>query len=125
MNIRKKMRGLYTHNIRVSVLLIFTLFTYSLSANSQDVKVSLTINNKPVIDVLTEIEKQTDYLFVYSSDEISTNRKVSVRANNESIDKVLEDIFFNTDIESKIEGKNILLVKKQENIAAIRQSVWS
>ncbi len=121
-NILKNMRGLYTHNIRVSVLLIFTLFTYSLSANSQDVKVSLTINNKPVIDVLTEIEKQTDYLFVYSSDEISTNRKVSVRANNESIDKVLKDIFFNTDIESKIEGKNILLVKKQENIAAIRQS---
>ena len=118
----KKIRKLCTYNMRISALLVFTFFTYTLSANSQDVKVNLTVNNKSIIDVLTEIEKQTDYLFVYSSDEINTHRKVSVHANNESITKVLQDIFSNTDIESKIEGKNILLVKKQENITGVRQS---
>lgn len=118
----KKVENSCRHDIRLSMLLIFTLFTFSLSANSQDVKVNLAVDNKTVIDVLTEIEEQTDYLFVYSADEINGNRTVSIHVNNESIIKVLDDIFSNTDIESKIEGKNILLVKKQESVAAVRQS---
>ncbi len=45
----KKIRKLCTYNMRISALLVFTFFTYTLSANSQDVKVNLTVNNKSII----------------------------------------------------------------------------
>lgn len=115
------MGRLYGYGMRLMAFLLFIFCTYSLSANSQEMKVNLSVINKSVVDVLTEIEAQTDYLFVYSSDEIDAERKVSVKANNESINKVLSDIFSGTDIESKIEGKNIRLVKKK-NVADSRQS---
>lgn len=103
------------HQMRLSLFLLFFVFASSLSAKSQDTKVSLTVNNRSLSEVLSEIEKQTDYLFVYSANDINVNRKISLRVSNESILKVLGELFNDAGIETKIEGNNILLVKKNEN----------
>lgn len=114
-------RKLYKRS-RLSILFSFLFISFSIIANPQNVKVSLTVNNRPITEVLEEIEKQTNFLFVYSSDEVNPGIRVSVDANNESITTVLSSLLSNTGIESKIAGNNILLAKKENNTTAINQS---
>lgn len=108
--------------MRLLTLLLFVFCSYPLSANSQSAKVKLSVANKSVVEVLSEIEEQTDFLFVYSPDEIDADRKVSVNANNESIEKVLDDIFSGTEVVATMEGKNIRLLRSEREVKGTRQS---
>lgn len=94
----------------ISLLFVFSFFTFASYANSQDAKVNLNINNKSVKDVLVEIEKQTDYLFVYSENEINSDRKVSYTSKDATLEEVLLQLFEETNIVPKVQGKNILLM---------------
>lgn len=120
---RHKVRTLCLKSRRISLLFIFTFFTYALFANSQDAKVNLKINNKPIKEVLLEIEKQTDYLFVYSENEINSNRKVTYTVENGTVEAVLSKLFSETNIVPKIEGNNILLMKEVKNNISQQQNV--
>jgi TonB-linked SusC/RagA family outer membrane protein len=101
--------------MRISILGVFTFFAFSLAANSQNAKVDIRINNQTIQQVLTEIEKQTGYLFVYDKNEVDLNKRVTLRAKNESVKEVLNDLFAQTDIVSAIEGRNIVLMKKDRS----------
>lgn len=42
--------------------------------------------------VISEIEKQTDYLFVYNVNEVNLKRNVKVNAQNKSVAEVLNKV---------------------------------
>ncbi|WP_418892616.1 TonB-dependent receptor [Limibacterium fermenti] len=115
MNILKRLITCYQVRMRISILGVFTFFAFSLAANSQNAKVDIRINNQTIQQVLTEIEKQTGYLFVYDKNEVDLNKRVTLRAKNESVKEVLNDLFAQTDIVSAIEGRNIVLMKKDRS----------
>ncbi|MCD7850625.1 MAG: TonB-dependent receptor plug domain-containing protein [Parabacteroides sp.] len=71
-------------------------------------------------DVLNEIESQTDYLFV-SNRNVDLSRQVSVRASNKPVREVLEEVLKNTGLTFTMEGVNIILSQKEENIVEIQQ----
>ena len=48
----------------VLFLFVFISGVFAGNANSQETKVSISKNNKPIREILGEIERQTDYLFV-------------------------------------------------------------
>ncbi len=108
----------------ISLLFIFSFFTFASYANSQVARVNLNVTNKSVKDVLMEIEKQTDYLFVYSESEINSKRKVSYTAVDATLDEVLAQLFEETNIVSKVQGNNILLMSgAKTNVSAQQQTV--
>lgn len=109
----------------ISLLFVFSFFTFASYANSQDARVNLNINNKSVKDVLMEIEKQTDYLFVYSESEINSTRKISYTTEDATLNEVLVQLFENTNIVPKVQGKNILLMKeaRQTTSTSMQQNV--
>jgi len=90
---------------------IYTLF--ATEANSQNAKVSIHAENFSLRKIINEIEKQTDYLFVYDRNEVNVNQQVSLDANNESVSEVLNKIFTGTEVDYKIVGKNITLIKSR------------
>ena len=98
--------------LRIGLLFVIACITCSLNAHSQNVKVNINIHNQSIREVLTEIEKQTGYLFVYSADEINVNKKISLNSKNKNISDILAMIFTDTEISSKVQGKNILLIKE-------------
>lgn len=107
------------HIFRIMKITIVALFTciytlFAVEANSQNAKVSIQANGFSVQKVISEIEKQTDYLFVYDKNEVNVNRKVSVNVNNESVSEVLSKIFEGTGVTYKVVGKNITLIKSRE-----------
>lgn len=88
---------------------IYTLF--AVEANSQNAKVSIQANDFSIQKVISEIEKQTDYLFVYDKNEVDVNKKVSVDVNNEPVSEVLNRVFEGSGVVYKVVGKNITLAK--------------
>ena len=103
-------------NIALKTLLFFIIsLVNSFGAtqiNAQNQTVNLSITNQSVLSVLNAIEKQSDYLFVYDNKEVDVTREVLIKSNNQPISEILVKVFDQTNITYKIEGKNIVLLKK-------------
>lgn len=104
---------LITRTMRITAFLLF-LGIFSLQAKmsySQDSKVTIDVKETKISDVISQIEKQTEYLFVYN-DQIEINKLTSVKANGVAVSAILADLFKDTDITYAMEGKHIILSKK-------------
>jgi len=81
---------------------------------SQDSKVNVAAKDITLKGVLDEIEKQTNYLFIFDPGEIDLNKKTSVDFKNKSVKDILTTVFNKTDISFRLEGNNIMLMKKAD-----------
>lgn len=70
---------------------------------------SFNLKDKPVKDVLSYIEKNSEFIFFYSTKAIDTDRKVSVNVVNKPVTSVLDHIFAGTDIRYDITDRQISL----------------
>ena len=105
---------LMTRNLGIIAIFLF-LGIFSLQAkelNFQYAKVNIKGNDNTISEVIQQIEKQTDYMFVYN-DQIEISKHTSVKAEGADINTVLSDLFNNTNISYVIEGKHIILSKKE------------
>lgn len=93
------------------------------TGNAQTMRVNIQADNVSTEKILSEIEKQTDYLFVYNKNEVDLKRKTSVNAVNKTTAEVLSTIFEGTDIIYAIEGENIMLMRKEQNLAVVPDAV--
>lgn len=93
------------------------------TGNAQTMRVNIQLDNVSTEKVLSEIEKQTDYLFVYNKKEVDLKRKTSVNAVNKTTAEVLSTIFDGTDVIYAIEGENIMLMRKEKNLAVVPDAV--
>lgn len=93
------------------------------TGNAQTMRVNIQADNVSTEKILSEIEKQTDYLFVYNKKEVDLKRKTSVNAVNKTTAEVLSTIFDGTDVIYAIEGENIMLMRKEQNLAVVPDAV--
>lgn len=116
-----------THLIRIMRTIFFLIFVFvfqlvASDADAQKAKVNISKNILPLGELITEIEKQTDYLFVYSDAEINVSEQVKVNARNKPVDDVLEQAFNNGSIAYEYANNYISLRILSENEKqAIRQ----
>lgn len=90
---------------------LFLLSLLSLNAtttNGQNAKVTLNKHNVSLHAILTEIEKQTDYLFVYDK-QVDTGQTVSIDVNSQNLKETLEQLLNTLNISFSTEGSNIVL----------------
>jgi TonB-linked SusC/RagA family outer membrane protein len=73
------------------------------------------MKNKSVIEVLREIEKNSEYIFLYHDENLETNRKVSVNAQEQTIDKVLDEVFKGTDNTYYISDRQVFISKSESD----------
>ena len=102
--------------MKITVIVLFACFCnlFATEANSQNAKMSIHADNLSLREIIYKIEKQTEYLFVYDRNEVDVNRQISVNADNESVSEVLNKIFTGTNIEYKLVGKNVTLIKRDD-----------
>ena len=106
--------NLFYRTMRVSIFLLFFLSfsAFATTSSSQTAKVTIKKSNVALLDVLNEIEQQTNYLFIYSND-INVKRAVSVDANGKTVDSVLANLFADNGVRYQLEGTHIILTKKE------------
>lgn len=68
-----------------------------------------------LLDVLNEIENQTNYLFIYSND-INVKRPVSINVNAKAVNSVLAKLFAGKDVAYQMEGTHIVLTKTEKSL---------
>ncbi len=92
------------------LLLIVGMLQVSASVYSQTVKFSLNLENQRVIDVLNEIEDNSEFRFFYQNEQINTNRLVTVKTEDASVEDILSDVFRDTEVSFKIMDEKLILL---------------
>ncbi|MCY1719336.1 TonB-dependent receptor [Prolixibacteraceae bacterium Z1-6] len=100
--------------MKLTVLfLMIGLMHVSASVYSQSTKLTLEMRNKKVVEVLDEIEKQSEFRFAYSSELIDMDRIISIDLNKKSIDEILDVIFKGVDVTYVAQDRHIMLYPKE------------
>ncbi len=103
-----------TMRITTFLLLVCVFCSHAKSTYSQDARVSIHMNNAQLNKILSEIEKQTEYLFIYNN-EVNANQAVSIDASQKKVADVLNDLLKDRNISFKIEGSHIILSRKNHS----------
>lgn len=103
--------------MKVSLLLtLITTFNVSAVLYSQDAKLTLSIKDKSLIDVIKVIEQQSNYRFFFSDNYQDLTNRVSMNIKEGNIDKVLGELFENKAITYKVMENNIIVITPSESI---------
>lgn len=100
--------------MRLSILFLFTSITLALATNtySQSAMLNLHMENATIEDVISTIEKQSEYHFLYNKKVVNVEYKVSVSVSNKTVSEVLDNLFKDADISYTISNQHIVLNKK-------------
>lgn len=72
--------------------------------------VRLTIHmHNSVRNVISYIEKNSEYVFLYHEENINLDRKVKLDVNNETLIPILDKLFRGTDVEYLIKNRQIII----------------
>ncbi|MCF6243156.1 MAG: TonB-dependent receptor [Bacteroidales bacterium] len=97
--------------------LLISVFNVSATVYSQSTKISLSLSNASLSEVLEHIEKSSDYRFLYRKDYLDLNKKINITAKNSSIEHVLKNVLSNYEDLSYSLLKDNLIVIAPTNIA--------
>ena len=110
----------------MKMFIIMTLaFTLQATASvySQNTRITLNYEQARLGDVLSRIEKDTEFVFFYRHGAIDQNVKVDIHASNRNINDVLNEMFRGTGIEWTVKDRLIILGKKETNDVTILQGI--
>lgn len=81
--------------MKICLLFLFaiTFQMMALNINAQDAVIELKTSSVTIGQLISEIEKQTDYLVVFSTREVDTNRKVDLQQNSGKVSSYLNTAF--------------------------------
>lgn len=100
--------------MRALFALLF-LSTFHLTASETDAKntvVRIKTDVLSVKELISEIEKQTDFLILFRNKEIDTNRSVKLKKQNATVEPLLDKAFEDTDVYYEINDNYILLSRR-------------
>jgi len=96
-------------------LVILTMFVIQTSASvySQSTKFSFNVNNKRVVDILREIEGNSEFRFFFQREQVNVERKVDLHVKDYTVEQILNKLFEGQDINFQVREDNLILLKPQ------------
>jgi TonB-linked SusC/RagA family outer membrane protein len=115
--------GLRTKTWKIMRLSVFILFLFisqvwAGSGYSQMTKLTMKMDNAKVIEVLDEIENNSEYYFLFNQKLVDVERKVNVDAKEKTIDHILNGIFAETDVHHQVNDRLIILSTEKSDIGS-------
>lgn len=100
--------------MRISIILLFAVVLQLSAENgyAQRTRVTISMSNVSVEQVLNKIEETSDYVFLYNNKTIQKNRMVSVKNTSGNILDILAELFHGTDVTYTVVDKQIILSTK-------------
>lgn len=94
------------------LFLILGILHVSADTYAQKAQVTVEIKSGTFYDVVSEIEKQTEFMFFYKSEDIDNSKQVDIEVKNRQVTDVLNELLKNTNLTYRISGKHITILKK-------------
>ncbi len=104
------------------ILLVSTFLQIRAEGFAQ--KVSLTVTNAPISEVIAQIKSQTDFDFLYNNITLKEAKPITVKATDMDIMKVLDLCFANQPFEYRIQNRIIFITAKANSAEAKPASLW-
>ena len=102
-------KGLLVMKMSLLMILIPTFNLLATGTYSQTTKVSLSLNQVSVKQVLKEIERSSEFYFLYNNDLIDVERKVDIKADNKQINTILDLLFANQGANYAVYDRQIVI----------------
>lgn len=105
------------------ILFFLLLGTIQITASvtySQSTKLSMSLENVPIQEVLSIIEQKSSFYFTYNVNQINTQRKVSIIVKEKTVAEILNQLFEKDGIRYQINDTHIVLYKTDD--AGINQN---
>ena len=100
------------HHIRVLFLMCVVLLSGTARSQSTDVRLTMEIRNATLESLVKQLENSTGFTFVYG-DEVRLNGRISLQVKQLTISELLEQAFRDQPVEFSINGKHIVLRKRE------------
>lgn len=102
--------------MKLSVFLLLCSIGLAQATGSyaQKATVSLEMRNQTVLEVLDEIEEQSDFSFFFNIKHVDLQRRVSVVVDKSYIFKVLDTVFAGTDVHYSVVDRKIILSTEEQ-----------
>lgn len=103
--------------MKLSLLFLFVCAFQLIAMNTeaQNTRITIESNALSVKKLITEIEKQTDYLILFRNNDVDVERIIQVKDRSAKVASLLNEAFTNTDIHYEFQNKYILLSKNDES----------
>jgi len=95
--------------LTVSIILLSITQLFADEGYAQTARINLDVSNKPIKEVLSEIQEQSEFYFMFNSKIVDVERKVDIHVKNELVSQVLTLLFSGTDITFTIVDRQIVL----------------
>jgi TonB-linked SusC/RagA family outer membrane protein len=99
-----------------------TLLNLSAGVYSQSQKFSISMNNAKLVEVLSQIEKESNISFYYRNEDIDHSRSYSINYRNQELFEILDDLFQNSDLTFKMIDNFVAIMKSAETETAVQQA---
>ncbi len=97
--------------MKLTLILIFAgILQVSASVYSQQAKMTFSMQNKSVKEVLDQIEQSTDFRFFYNENFTDLNRLVTIDARNNRVEEILDEILASSDVTYKVLENNLIVI---------------
>ncbi len=84
----------------------------AVNSYSQKTRLSLSFNDSKLVQVLDEIENQSEFFFLFNEKFIDLNREVNINVSEKEINEILDYLFGNTEVEYQVVDRKIALYPK-------------
>ena len=123
--IRKKIKIIFLTMKLLSILIFAGSMAVSASTYSQRTKIDLQFENSSLTEILSSIERNSEFIFVYNANLVNSDIKRSISVKGETIEKVLSILFEGVNVTYQIDDRQVFLHKKEElkNLESINEGV--
>ena len=99
--------------VTFGLLLVFVVQGWAIKSYSQKTVLNLDMKNVNIVDVLEEIENQTDYYFLFNYEQISSDKKIDVKLANSKIEETMNYVLSGTGLKYTITDRQIVITKDE------------
>jgi len=100
-------------------VLFFMAQSWAVDSYSQQTRLTLNLKNVKVIDVLNQIENETDYFFLFNQKLVDVDRVVDIEVRQEKIENILSRLFEGTNVDYVVKDRQIVLTTGQMQANAL------
>ena len=90
------------------ILILVGVIQVSATTYAQEHRISVSVKNGTFYDVVSQIERQSEFMFFYKSEEIDGNQRINLNAKNKLVS---DEITKNNNLTYKVTGKHIIITK--------------
>ncbi len=118
-------RSQFLKRMRIVVLLILISITqtFALNTYAQNKRLSLNAKDETIINILGEIEEQSEFYFMFDASRINVYQRKSVDFKDQSIGNILDQLLEDTGITYSINDRQVLLTTTNKSVSEQQKTV--